>query len=89
MPTASARSSLERFNLSLGAGLGRLKGRAFRIGHLGDFNELMLTGTLCGVEMGLAAAGVPFTRGRRRRRRWTSLLIATPIELGAATVSVP
>ena len=46
---------LERFNMSLGAGLGRLKGRAFRIGHLGDFNELMLMGTLCGVEMGLAA----------------------------------
>ena len=55
--------ALERFNLSLGAGLGRLKGRAFRIGHLGDFNELMLAGTLCGVEMALALAGVPFTRG--------------------------
>jgi alanine-glyoxylate transaminase/serine-glyoxylate transaminase/serine-pyruvate transaminase len=54
---------LERFNMSLGAGLGRLKGRVFRIGHLGDFNELMLMGTLCGVEMGLAAAGVPFQRG--------------------------
>ncbi len=53
----------ERFNMSLGAGLGRLKGRAFRIGHLGDFNELMLGGTLCGVEMALALAGVPFTRG--------------------------
>jgi alanine-glyoxylate transaminase/serine-glyoxylate transaminase/serine-pyruvate transaminase len=54
---------LERFDLSLGAGLGRLKGRVFRIGHLGDFNDLMLAGTLSGVEMGLAAAGVPFTRG--------------------------
>ena len=53
----------ERFNLSLGAGLGKLKGRAFRIGHLGDFNDLMLAGTLSGVEMGLAAAGVRFTRG--------------------------
>jgi alanine-glyoxylate transaminase / serine-glyoxylate transaminase / serine-pyruvate transaminase len=53
----------ERFNLSLGAGLGRLKGRAFRIGHLGDFNELMLAGTLAGVELTLAAAGVPFRRG--------------------------
>jgi alanine-glyoxylate transaminase/serine-glyoxylate transaminase/serine-pyruvate transaminase len=50
---------LERFNMSLGAGLGRLKGRAFRIGHLGDFNDLMLMGTLCGVEMGLSIAGVP------------------------------
>jgi alanine-glyoxylate transaminase/serine-glyoxylate transaminase/serine-pyruvate transaminase len=55
--------ALQRFNLSLGAGLGRLKGRAFRIGHLGDFNELMLAGTLCGVEMALALARVPFRRG--------------------------
>jgi len=54
---------LERFDMSLGAGLGRLKGKVFRIGHLGDFNDLMLAGTLSGVEMGLAAAGVPFTRG--------------------------
>jgi len=55
--------TLERFNLSLGAGLGRLKSRAFRIGHLGDFNDLMLAGTLAGVEMGLSAAGVPIQRG--------------------------
>jgi alanine-glyoxylate transaminase/serine-glyoxylate transaminase/serine-pyruvate transaminase len=55
--------ALERFDLSLGAGLGRLKGRAFRIGHLGDFNDLMLAGTLCGVEMALALAGVPIRRG--------------------------
>ena len=54
---------LDRYNMSLGSGLGRLKGRAFRIGHLGDFNELMLIGTLGGVELGLAAAGVPFTPG--------------------------
>lgn len=54
---------LGRFNMSLGAGLGQLKGRAFRIGHLGDFNDLMLMGTLCGVEMGLVLAGVPFRRG--------------------------
>ena len=54
---------LDRFNLSLGTGLGRLKGRAFRIGHLGDFNELMLMGTLCGIEMGLDAAGVPHRPG--------------------------
>jgi alanine-glyoxylate transaminase/serine-glyoxylate transaminase/serine-pyruvate transaminase len=53
----------ERFNLSLGAGLGRFKGKAFRIGHLGDFNELMLAGTLAGVEMTLTAAGVPFKPG--------------------------
>jgi alanine-glyoxylate transaminase/serine-glyoxylate transaminase/serine-pyruvate transaminase len=54
---------LDRFNMSLGAGLGRLKGRTFRIGHLGDFNELMLIGTLGGVELGLAAAGIPFRSG--------------------------
>jgi len=57
------RLILERFNMSLGQGLGKLQGRVFRIGHLGDFNELMLAGTLCGVEMGLAAAGVPHKQG--------------------------
>ena len=51
---------LDRFDMSLGAGLGKLQGKVFRIGHLGHFNELMLAGTLCGVEMGLARAGVPF-----------------------------
>ena len=54
---------LERFDMSLGTGLGKVQGRVFRIGHLGDFNDLMLAGTLCGVEMGLAAAGIPFNRG--------------------------
>ncbi|HEY5738862.1 MAG TPA: aminotransferase class V-fold PLP-dependent enzyme [Gammaproteobacteria bacterium] len=54
---------LERFDMSLGTGLGKLQGRVFRIGHLGDFNDLMLAGTLCGVEMGLAAAGIAFNRG--------------------------
>ena len=54
---------LERFDLSLGTGLGKLKGRVFRIGHLGDFNDLMLAGTLCGVEMGLSLAGIPFSKG--------------------------
>jgi alanine-glyoxylate transaminase/serine-glyoxylate transaminase/serine-pyruvate transaminase len=53
---------LDRYNLSLGAGLGKVKGKVFRIGHLGDFNELMLCGTLCGVEMGLEKAGIPFSR---------------------------
>jgi len=57
------RLILERFNLSLGNGLGKLQGKVFRIGHLGDFNELMLAGTLCGVEMGLSLAQAPFTRG--------------------------
>ena len=54
---------LERFDMSLGTGLGKVQGRVFRIGHLGDFNDLMLAGTLCGVEMGLAAAGIPFNKG--------------------------
>ncbi len=54
---------LERFDMSLGTGLGPLKGKVFRIGHLGDFNELMLMGTLAGVEMGLAACGVPHEPG--------------------------
>ena len=54
---------LERYDMSLGTGLGRLKGRVFRIGHLGDFNDLMLAGTLSGVEMGLAICRVPFNRG--------------------------
>jgi alanine-glyoxylate transaminase / serine-glyoxylate transaminase / serine-pyruvate transaminase len=57
------RIVLERYDMSLGTGLGRLAGRVFRIGHLGDFNDLMLAGTLCGVEMGLSAAGVPIARG--------------------------
>ena len=55
--------TLDRFNMSLGTGLGKLKGRVFRIGHLGDFNDLMLAGTLSGVEMGLSAANVPFKPG--------------------------
>ena len=50
---------LERFDMSLGAGLGKMQGKIFRIGHLGDFNDLTLAGTLCGVEMGLMLAGVP------------------------------
>ncbi|HEY0790075.1 MAG TPA: aminotransferase class V-fold PLP-dependent enzyme [Chthoniobacterales bacterium] len=54
---------LENYNLSLGAGLSKLKGKAFRIGHLGDLNDLTLCGTLCGVEMGLAGFGVPSKSG--------------------------
>jgi alanine-glyoxylate transaminase/serine-glyoxylate transaminase/serine-pyruvate transaminase len=54
---------LERFNLSLGAGLTKLADKVFRIGHLGDFNDLTLAGTLAGVEMGLALAGVPHRKG--------------------------
>ena len=54
---------LDRFNMSLGMGLGKVKGKVFRIGHLGDFNELMLAVTLAGVDMGLSAAAVPHNKG--------------------------
>ncbi len=54
---------LDNFDMSLGTGLAKLAGKVFRIGHLGDFNELTLMGTLAGVEMGLALAGVPHQRG--------------------------
>jgi alanine-glyoxylate transaminase/serine-glyoxylate transaminase/serine-pyruvate transaminase len=57
------RVILENFNMSLGSGLGKVQGKVFRIGHLGDFNDLMLCGALCGVEMGLALAGVPHQQG--------------------------
>jgi alanine-glyoxylate transaminase/serine-glyoxylate transaminase/serine-pyruvate transaminase len=57
------RKVLERFDMSLGTGLGRLAGKVFRIGHLGFFNDLMLCGALCGVEMGLELAGVPHRPG--------------------------
>ena len=53
------RIILERFDMSLGAGLTKLAGKVFRIGHLGDFNDLTLAGTLSGVQMGLHLAGVP------------------------------
>jgi alanine-glyoxylate transaminase/serine-glyoxylate transaminase/serine-pyruvate transaminase len=64
----------ERFDMSLGGGLGRLKGQVFRIGHLGDVNELMIAGTLCGVEMGLGLAGVPHRPGgvRAALEVWSS-----------------
>jgi alanine-glyoxylate transaminase / serine-glyoxylate transaminase / serine-pyruvate transaminase len=54
---------LERFNMSLGSGLGKVANKVFRIGHLGDFNDLTLLGTLAGVEMGLALASVPHKSG--------------------------
>lgn len=54
---------LDHFDMSLGAGLGKLAGRAIRIGHLGHFNDLMLAGTLSGIEMGLRLAGVPHRDG--------------------------
>ena len=60
---AFRRVVLERCDMSLGQGLGKLSGKVFRIGHLGWFNDLMLCGTLAGVEMGLALAGVPHRKG--------------------------
>lgn len=54
---------VENFDMSLGAGLGKLAGKVFRIGHLGSFNDLMLAGALSGIEMGLRLAGVPYREG--------------------------
>jgi alanine-glyoxylate transaminase/serine-glyoxylate transaminase/serine-pyruvate transaminase len=55
--------TLDRFDMSLGTGLGKMQGKLFRIGHLGDLNDLTLAGALCGVEMGLELAGVPHQKG--------------------------
>ncbi len=57
------RVVLDHFDMSLGTGLSKLAGKAFRIGHLGYFNDLSLMGTLAGVEMGLALAGIPYRPG--------------------------
>jgi alanine-glyoxylate transaminase/serine-glyoxylate transaminase/serine-pyruvate transaminase len=54
---------LKRYDMSLGTGLGKVQGKVFRIGHLGDFNDLTLIGTLGGVEMGLTNAQIPFNKG--------------------------
>ena len=54
---------LDDYNMSLGTGLAKVAGKVFRIGHLGDFNELMLAGTLSGVEMGLMKSKIPFNKG--------------------------
>ena len=57
------RTARERFNVSLGGGLGKLGGKIFRIGHLGDLNEPMLLGALAAVEMSLRIEGIPHGRG--------------------------
>jgi len=54
---------LEKYDLSLGTGLAKVAGKVFRIGHLGETNDLMLMAALSGVEMGLKAGAVPHTRG--------------------------
>ena len=82
-PTRCASSIYERFDCSLGTGLGKVKGKMFRIGHLGDCNDLTLMATLAGCEMGLKLAGVKLAGFRRagrhgiffgtsvrRQRRW-------------------
>ena len=63
---------LRRYNLSLGNGLSKLAGKVFRIGHLGDFNELMLAGTLSGIDLGLAVTGVPHGGAACRPRSTSS-----------------
>ena len=60
---ALRKAILDAYDMSLGMGLGKMLGKIFRIGHLGDFNDLTLAGTLSGVEMGLALAGVPHKKG--------------------------
>jgi alanine-glyoxylate transaminase/serine-glyoxylate transaminase/serine-pyruvate transaminase len=57
------RVAMQRFNVSLGGGLGPLAGKVFRIGHLGDLNEPMILGTLATVELAMKVAGVPHTPG--------------------------
>jgi alanine-glyoxylate transaminase/serine-glyoxylate transaminase/serine-pyruvate transaminase len=70
---------LERFDMSLGMGLGKLKGRVFRIGHLGSFNDLMLAGTLCGVQMGLELAGVAHGDGVTPALAYLAAPAAAPV----------
>ena len=54
---------LDRFDMALGTGLGAFKGKVFRVGHLGDLNDLSLMGTLSGVELGMRVASVPYGAG--------------------------
>ena len=77
---ALRRVILERFDMSLGKGLGRLDGRVFRIGHLGDLNDLMLMGALTGVEMGLRCSEIPHRPGGAQAAM--EYLADTPLEVG-------
>jgi alanine-glyoxylate transaminase/serine-glyoxylate transaminase/serine-pyruvate transaminase len=73
------KTILEAFDMSLGTGLGKLAGKVFRIGHLGDFNDLSLMGTLAGVEMGLGLAGVPVKKdGVNAAMSWLAECQAQP-----------
>ena len=75
---AFRKVALENFNLSLGQGLSKVANKVFRIGHLGDFNDLMLMGTLSGVEMALELAGVPHRKGGARAAM--DHLVANPLK---------
>ena len=75
---------LQHFNMSLGQGLSKLSGKVFRIGHLGDFNDLTLMGTLAGVEMGLALAGIPYRPGGVQAAMDSLRVTAVPHGLNAA-----
>jgi alanine-glyoxylate transaminase/serine-glyoxylate transaminase/serine-pyruvate transaminase len=77
------RIILDNFDMSLGAGLSKLAGKVFRIGHLGSFNDLMLAATLSGVEMGLELSGIPHHRGGT-----TAALRSLVASTGARTGSV-
>jgi alanine-glyoxylate transaminase/serine-glyoxylate transaminase/serine-pyruvate transaminase len=83
---AFRREALARYDLSLGTGLGRLAKKVFRIGHLGFFNDLTLCGTLCGVEMALAASRVPHKSGGIAAAL-SFLAGASSIKSGAATLA--
>jgi alanine-glyoxylate transaminase / serine-glyoxylate transaminase / serine-pyruvate transaminase len=83
---AFRKATLEAYDLSLGAGLSKVAGKVFRIGHLGSFNDLMLMGTLCGVEMGLSLAGVPHRKGGAQA---AMDYLAAPRRPGAAERGAP
>lgn len=89
---AFRKTTLEHFDLSLGNGLSKLQGKVFRIGHLGDFNDLMLLGTLSGVEMGLDLAGVPHRAGGAQAAldylKATATAITTGVEVPAPVRAV-
>jgi alanine-glyoxylate transaminase/serine-glyoxylate transaminase/serine-pyruvate transaminase len=78
------KAILNAFDMSLGTGLGKLAGKVFRIGHLGDFNDLTLLGTLAGVEMGLDLAGMPVKKeGVRAAMEYLSSCAKTPARQAA------
>ena len=76
---------LTHYDMSLGTGLSKVADKVFRIGHLGDFNDLMLVGTLAGVEMGLAKAGIPHQKGGVRAAM--DVLEQTPSRASAASLA--